>query len=189
MLSDAQRRGDFGATTIRDPLTGLPFPNNVIPAGRIDPAAAQLIEQFVPVANTAGNRWVGSPDTTDDRDQFGARLDFQLSQANSLLGRYIRSQTHAVQPAITRAIGTDASATLQDFMVADTHVFAQNVINQARVSYNRIGANPQATSGLLNARLRHQRPAERALGDRPGQHRGDGPLRRHRRDRRHRRTR
>ena len=151
VLSDAQRRGEFGSTTIRDPLTGLPFPNNAIPAGRIDAAAAQLIEQFVPVANTAGNRWVGSPDTTDDRDQFGGRLDFQMSQANSLLARYIRSQTHAVQPAITRAIGTDASATLQDFMVADTHVFAQNVINQARVSYNRIGANPQATSGLLNA--------------------------------------
>ena len=151
VLSDAQRQGNFGSTVIRDPLTGLPFPNNTIPANRIDPSAAKLIEQFVPVANTAGNRWVGSPDTTDDRDQFGLRLDYQLSQANSVLGRYIRSRTHAVQPAITRAIGTDATATLQDVMVADSHVFASNAINQMRVSYNRIGANPQATSGLANA--------------------------------------
>ena len=45
VLSDAQRRGDFGTTTIRDPRTGQPFPNNVIPADRIDPAAAQLIER------------------------------------------------------------------------------------------------------------------------------------------------
>ena len=150
VLSDAQRRGDFGSTTIRDPLTGLPFPNNVIPANRIDPAAAQLIERFVPPANTAPNRWVGSPDTTDDRDQYGVRVDYQLSQANNLLARYNRSETHAVQPAITRTIGTDAQATLQDYMASDTHVFSNNLINQIRVSYNRIGANPQATSGLTN---------------------------------------
>ncbi len=151
VLSDAQRRGDFGATTIRDPRTGQPFPNNVIPADRIDPAAAQLIEQFVPVANTAPNRWVGSPDTTDDRDQYGFRVDYQLSQANNLLARYNRSETHSVHPAITRTIGTDAQATLQDYMASDTHVFGNNLINQFRVSYNRIGANPQATSGLTNS--------------------------------------
>jgi hypothetical protein len=151
VLSDAQRGGDFGSTTIRDPLTGQPFPGNVIPASRIDPAARQLIDQFVPVANTAGNRWVGSPDTTDDRNQYGIRADFQVTQNNSLLARYNRSQTHAVQPAITRAIGTDARATLQDYMASDSHVFSNSLINQVRVSYNRIGATPQATSGLTNA--------------------------------------
>ena len=52
VLSDAQRQGDFGSTVIRDPLTGLPFPNNQIPANRIDPAAAQLINDFVPRANS-----------------------------------------------------------------------------------------------------------------------------------------
>lgn len=151
VLSDAQRQGNFGSTVILDPLTGLPFPNNTIPANRIDPAARQLVDEFVPTANTAGNRWVGSPDTSDDRNQFGIRGDYQLSQGNSLLGRYIRSQTHSVAPAITRPIGTDARATLQDFMLADQHVFSSNAINQARFSYNRIGATPQATSGLTNS--------------------------------------
>jgi Carboxypeptidase regulatory-like domain/TonB dependent receptor/TonB-dependent Receptor Plug Domain len=151
VLSDAQRQGNFGSTTIRDPLTGQPFPNNTIPSNRIDPAARQLLDRFVPTATTGGNRWVGSPDTTDDRDQFGIRMDYQLAQDHSLLGRYIRSETHAVQPAITRPIGTDARATLQDFMLADTHVFRSNTINQARFSYNRIAATPQATSGLTNA--------------------------------------
>jgi len=151
VLSDAQRQGNFGATTIRDPLTGLPFPNNTIPANRLDPAATALIRDFVPTANTAGNRWIASPDTTDDRDQFGIRSDYQLSANNSMLGRYIRSQTHSVQPALTRPIGTDAKATLQDFMLADTHVFSSSAINQARFAYNRIAATPQATSGLTNA--------------------------------------
>jgi outer membrane receptor protein involved in Fe transport len=169
VLSEVQRQGNFGSTTIRDPLTGLPFPNNTIPAERIDPAARRLIDTFVPVANTGGNRWVGSPDTTDDRNQFGIRSDFQLSQNNSLLGRYIRSQTHSVAPAITRPIGTDAQATLQDFMLADQHVFSSSTINQARFSYNRIGAVPQATSGLTNSEfginLPHNVPSAQGLAN------------------------
>jgi hypothetical protein len=169
VLSDAQRQGSFGTTVIRDPLTGLPFPSNTIPADRIDPAARRLIDAFVPAANTSGNRWVGSPDTTDDRNQFGVRSDLQLSQSNSVLGRYIRSQTHSVAPAITRPIGTDARATLQDVMLADQHVFSSRAINQARFSYNRIGAVPQATSGLANGdfaiNLPHNVPSAQGLAN------------------------
>jgi outer membrane receptor protein involved in Fe transport len=169
VLSDAQRQGNFGTTTIRDPLTGLPFPNNTIPADRIDPAARRLIDTFVPVANTLGNRWVGSPDTTDDRNQFGIRSDFQLSQSNAILGRYIRSETQTVAPAITRPIGSDAEATLQDFMLADSHVFSSNAINQVRFSYNRIAAVPQATSGLTNSEfgisLPHNVPSAQGLAN------------------------
>ena len=49
------------ATAIRDPLTGLPFPGNVIPADRIDPSALQLLDEFVPRANSGGNRYIASP--------------------------------------------------------------------------------------------------------------------------------
>jgi Carboxypeptidase regulatory-like domain/TonB-dependent Receptor Plug Domain len=151
VLSDAQREGNFGSTTIRDPLTGLPFPNNVIPPQRVDPASRELVDTFVPRANTGSNRYIVSPDVVDDRDQFGMRIDYQLSANNRLLGRYIRSRTERDEPPTTRPIGTLARATLQDFMVSDTHVFNANMINAVRVSYNRIGATPQATSGLSNA--------------------------------------
>lgn len=151
VLTDAQRRGDFGRTTIRDPLTGQPFPDNVIPPDRIDPAAAQLVDRFVPRANSGANRYIVSPDVVDDRSQFGARLDFQLGRDHSLLGRYIRSTTDRNEPPTTRPVGTIAKASLQDIMVSDQHVFGANLINQARVSYNRINATPQATSGLTNS--------------------------------------
>jgi hypothetical protein len=151
VLSDAQRSGNFGTTTIRDPQTGQPFANNQIPAGRIDPAAAKLINDFVPRANTGANRYIVSPDTTDNRDQFGVRFDYNIFEDNNLLARYIRSETERNDPPTTRPIGTLATATLQDVMVGDTHVFSPTAINQLRVSYNRIGAQPQATSGLLNS--------------------------------------
>lgn len=55
--SAAMRAGDFSATTsvIRDPQTGLPFPGNVIPANRIDPAARALLA-YIPLPNQDGVR-------------------------------------------------------------------------------------------------------------------------------------
>ena len=151
VLSDAQRQGDFGSTAIRDPLTGQPFPGNQIPAARLDPAAVQLLNDFVPRANSGVNRYIVSPDVTDNRDQFGVRLDYHPTRNNTFLGRYIRSTTERIEPPTTRPIGTTSLATLQDVMVANTHIFSNAAINVARVSYNRIGANPAVTSGLQNS--------------------------------------
>jgi hypothetical protein len=169
VLSDAQREGNFGATTITDPLTGVPFPNNQIPAARLDPAARQLLTDFVPRSNAPGNRYIVSPDVTDNRDQFGLRVDYQLNAANALLGRYIRSDTERIEPPTTRPIGTTSIATLQDVMVSDTHIFSNAAINVARVSYNRIAANPALTSGLLNSaygiNLPHNVPSAQGLAN------------------------
>ncbi len=156
VLSDAQRRGDFsGAAAIRDPLTGQPFAGNVIPTNRLDPGALKLLSDFVPTANSAGNRYIVSPTTTDDRDSFGLRGDYQLSQNNSLFVRYMRAVTDKVQPppngTTFNPIAQEAKATLQDFMTSDTHLFGSNAINVARFSSNRIYANPAVTSGLSNS--------------------------------------
>src|SRR5689334_2030658 len=86
VLSDAQRRGDFsGGAAIRDPLTGLPFPGNIIPANRLDPSAQKLLNDFIPAANSAGARYVASPTAIDDRDNIGLRSDYQLTHNNSLI--------------------------------------------------------------------------------------------------------
>ena len=150
VLSEAQRRGDFSAvaTPIRDPLTGLPFPGNVIPADRISPQATQLLNDFVPLPNSPGNRYIVSPTVNDDRDQFGMRFDYQLGANQSLLGRYMRSDTDRITPRVIAPVDQRALATLQDFMVSHNFVISSNVINQARFSINRITANPAVTCGL-----------------------------------------
>src|ERR1051325_1519259 len=55
--TQAQRDGDFStlATQIRDPLTGTPFPGNVVPASRIDPNGQKLLSVF-PLPNTTDPR-------------------------------------------------------------------------------------------------------------------------------------
>ena len=49
----AMRIGDFRGTAIvpRDPATGLPFADQVIPTGRIDPAARAIMDFFYPLPN------------------------------------------------------------------------------------------------------------------------------------------
>jgi carboxypeptidase family protein/TonB-dependent receptor-like protein len=151
VLTDAQRLGDFsGSAAIRDPLTGLPFPGNVIPTDRISPVARKLLDQFVPKANSGTNRYVVSPETKDNRDGIGMRFDYQVSRTHALLGRYLQTRTDAKTPAITAAIGNTAKATLSDYMGSDTFIFTSHAINVARFSYNRIDAHPAVTSGLKN---------------------------------------
>jgi hypothetical protein len=62
MPTEAQRRGDFSQTrdvngnliAIRDPLTGVAFPGNIIPANRISTNGRALLNRF-PLPNTTGN--------------------------------------------------------------------------------------------------------------------------------------
>ena len=88
--SMALRAGNFaGRNTIYDPLTGLPFPGNVIPQNRIDPAARNLVNLWPePTSPSATNNFVYAPVKTQDDDSFDIRLDHRINAANSLFARY-----------------------------------------------------------------------------------------------------
>lgn len=153
VLSAAQRAGDFSsvAAAVRDPLTGVQFPGNVIPANRINPIAARILEQYIPLPNSTANRVIRSPDVEDTRQMFGTRLDFRLNDRHQLLGRYLFGHTRNFNPlggSNFSPAGNTAIATLQDVMGSDTWLLRPNMINVTRVSYNRIGAKPTVTSGL-----------------------------------------
>ncbi len=151
VMSAAERMGDFsGSGTIIDPLTGAPFPGNVIPSDRLDPIAVRLINDFMPLPN-AGGRYIVSPDVTDDRDQFGLRLDYRLSDSQNLLVRALRSSSDRFEPPTVRPIGNTAASTLDDYMVSHTAAIGSNAFNQVRVMSSAIDAEPVVTSGITNS--------------------------------------
>ncbi len=150
VLTDAQRAGNFGSTVIRDPQTGLPFQNNTIPSERISPVALKLMNEFIPRANSGTNRYLSSPETVDDRDNIGGRIDYQISNKQSVLGRYLLTTTDASTEPTTAPIGSTSKATLSDYFGSHTFIVSPHAINVARVSYNRIDAKPAVTSGLRN---------------------------------------
>jgi hypothetical protein len=75
---------------IFDPATGAPFANNQIPAGRIDPSARKIMDQF-PLPNILGtttNNFVRTPSIQDDTNRYSGRIDWQPDSKNAVFGRY-----------------------------------------------------------------------------------------------------
>lgn len=91
----AWRTGDMSSVTtpIKDPLTGLAFPGNKIPTSRINPVSAATLSLFYPQPNTgaatatANNLSQLFPAPTDS-NQFDVRIDQNLSDRQSIFGRY-----------------------------------------------------------------------------------------------------
>ncbi len=137
----AMRRGDFSAfsASVTDPMTGLPFPGNLIPASRLDPVAARVQERFYPLPN------FGDPNrlTTNNyrymigrrnlQNRWEARIDQKITQKNMMYARY--SWRGAVQepaeplPSIGVRNGYRRGST---FILSDAHTFGTSVINEFR---------------------------------------------------------
>ncbi len=174
------RNGDFGEINrvIYDPLTRQPFPNNVIPRDRWDPASANIITQLYPEPNTAGavsatgqpiNNYLINPTLTREDDQFDVKIDHVLTDSNRFFGRYSFQNTVRNLPA-TLPRG-DAGATFgagtgdidaQSFAFNDTHTFGRSWLNEVRFGWNSIkffmtpidyGTNPAAAVGIPGINL------------------------------------
>jgi hypothetical protein len=101
--SALMRKGDFSellnptnvwfgrVVTIRDPLTGNPFPNNVIPASQLSPNGLALLNAYPlpsPGFQRGNSNWIGvSPNPRDTRKDL-LRVDYVLSPGNQITGRY-----------------------------------------------------------------------------------------------------
>ena len=143
-----QRTGDFsnlrGANgqviIIRDPNTGLPFPNNQIPSGRISPIARSLLD-FLPVPdNPSGLVRLAIPNSSDD-DQFLTRVDHNFSNSNRLTGRLLydrlKSGTNVVSNNILNAV-TRANFRTTNISISDTHTFSPTLIGVFSATLNRL---------------------------------------------------
>ena len=89
------RNGDFSANTfvVRDPLTGVQFPGNRIPADRINPAARRIVDFFYPMPNQANLAAGGYGAFRQilplkrERNRADARIDHELSNRDSIFAR------------------------------------------------------------------------------------------------------
>jgi hypothetical protein len=91
----AWRTGNMASVTtaIKDPLTGLQFPGNVIPTSRINPVSAATLSLFYPQPNTGAatatsNNLSQLFSAPTDSNQFDVRIDQNLSDRQSIFGRY-----------------------------------------------------------------------------------------------------
>jgi hypothetical protein len=135
-----QRAGNFGSTLVRDPLTGLPFPNNQIPVSRFDPSSVALLK-FMPVPGADGRllipRRIGQQD-----NQVVTKVDRTLGQKDQLYARYFfdnfhNDPTYTEGNLLSYSNPTLAAGTrMQNIVGGWTRTLSSTLLNEARVGYN-----------------------------------------------------
>ncbi len=111
------RAGDFSATgvTIYDPASSpdpskrTPFPNNIIPADRIDPAALWFIQNMpLPTGSGYSNNYTAAGVATYNRTNMDFKLTYAASQRLSMFARYSNSPHNILDPPALGEVGGDA---------------------------------------------------------------------------------
>ncbi len=150
------RQGNFSeiSRVVYDPLTGQPFPGNVVPQERWDPAARNILTQLYPEPNTTGRRgtngqpldnYLINPTLEREDDQFDVKVDHNLSASNRFFTRYSYQKTHRFLPATlphgdagaTFGAG-DGNITAQGLAFNDTHTFGGSWLNEFRFGWTSI---------------------------------------------------
>jgi hypothetical protein len=154
--SELMRQGNFSEINrpIYDPITHLPFPGNIIPSNRFDPASVNVLRDLIPAPNTTGtknalgqtiNNYLINPNQERQDNQFDIKLDHALSSSNRFFVRYSFEKTHRLQPAtlphgdagFTFGVG-DGNIKAQSVAFNDTHTFNARWLNEVRVGYSYI---------------------------------------------------
>ncbi|HEY3835209.1 MAG TPA: TonB-dependent receptor [Bryobacteraceae bacterium] len=130
----AMRSGNFvGQKTITDPLTGSPFPGNVIPANRISPQATFFLN-YMP-SQTQGVFNAPQSLTVMKGD---IKVDAQVSEKDHLMWRYSIQDNLEEDPNQYPALGIqNLHSRAQNATFTWTRVFSPKWLNELRYGYYR----------------------------------------------------
>jgi len=153
----AQRQGNFsGLPTIQDPLTGTPFPNNVIPPGRIN-STATYFEPYLPLPNS-GTQFIIQPTETSRRDQGTFRYDWYINDNNRVFARFTVFPYNFYTPDATPSEGGEIRSGHADNEVVNwNRTLTPGTLNTLTLGYSQLriarmptflGTNHTVNSGL-----------------------------------------
>ncbi|MGC8761954.1 MAG: TonB-dependent receptor domain-containing protein [Bryobacteraceae bacterium] len=144
VLSALERQGDFRQSPVRprDPATGQPFPEGVIPASRLSPISQNILK-MIPLPNAGRNQLISVEDGILDADQVLVRGDHQLSERQRLQLRYFRQRSDIRKPFtfpppvnIPGLPYTDF-ATVHNALAGYTATVTNAMVFESRLSYAR----------------------------------------------------
>jgi hypothetical protein len=142
---------DFSAytQTIKNPVTGLPYANNFIPAGDVNATGANVLSLYHQYASpniagaTTANNFLFNPERTVTEDAFDVKIDHRFTDADNAFVRYSQARDNIGQPGILPVplVGTVICGPAQDpahqAVISETHIFSPTTINSARFGWSR----------------------------------------------------
>ena len=157
LLGIRNSAGNPAPVTIVDPLTGTPFPGNIIPASRITSTGKSLTSYWEAPQTVLDNplvgfnyRGVGSRKIDDT--QYFTKIDHNISDRDKVMFRYATNLpkyliTPAASPQFTyRVLGRNNNIATQW-----VHIFTPSVINEFRYGYSTSrddSFNPRANTNF-----------------------------------------
>ena len=142
----------------------------VVNAACVDPVGAKIFALY-PLPNTnlaqngqlgafSGNNYIASPTESRNSDQFGTRVDYKISDKDSIYGHYVVFDLRQNIPGIFSLVNPIADGTLgstqginddrgTNVTMAWVHSFSPFLINDAHYTFNRAASHSkQATLGV-----------------------------------------
>jgi trimeric autotransporter adhesin len=135
--------------TVKDPLTGLNFPNNQIPASRLNPVGVKLAS-YLPPADTQvdnGNTNFGMTDLLPNKaNQFTTKIDHHFNNAVALSGFFLRQETHEASTnfnPVNDFVGASyqLDRVIKTFVVNNTYILNSSTVMTLRGGYNKFDDN------------------------------------------------
>ncbi|HWR16822.1 MAG TPA: TonB-dependent receptor [Terriglobales bacterium] len=142
----AMRTGDFSELlnlpspiTISDPVTGVPFPGNIIPSNRILSFWPAFLSKYIPLPNRPGldQNYVIAQTHHNDINQGMARVDHRLSGKLSLDGHYVYNQVTDLPVSLNPTFGSSQNSRAHNVMLHAAYVHSPNTIIDFRAGYLR----------------------------------------------------
>jgi hypothetical protein len=140
----AERSGDFSQAialtpiTIYDPLSGAPFPNNLIPANRINPAALALMSYY-PLPNAPGftRNYSTAIRSLNNSDNINTRvMNISVTRKDRLSGGFGYMGGNTTTPNLFGFIDTGTSRSL-NANASWTHTLNTHLISSLRYTFSR----------------------------------------------------
>ncbi len=153
----ALRSGNIGRAIV-DPFTTsrVPFPNNVIPANRIQATSAKVLSEFFPLPNNPGatglaNNYINNEGRSSDGNQGSGRLDWVQSPSSNFFFRFSQTVEPQYLPSIINGQGNVASIYAQQGVFGHTKVIGTNKVNEFKFGVNYFkSSNSQTRAGVRN---------------------------------------
>ena len=135
----AMRQGNYSAwpTTIYDPTTKTPFPQNIIPANELNATSQAMLKYYaVPTLPGFTSNYTQFNSNPFNRDSFIIRMDFIESAKSQWSGRYSWGSEVQKNGGLT-ITGSKVTSGYEQYLGSNTRILSPNIVNEARFGYTR----------------------------------------------------
>jgi hypothetical protein len=139
-----ERQGNFSQSNVviynaaSSPRT--PFAGNIIPQSMLNPTALIAINAApMPDLPGSANQYTNFNEVLhQDSNNYSIRADYVVSPAVTLFGRYSAARESDITPGATAGYSSIGYALPQNAVFGATAVLSPNIVNEARLGFNRM---------------------------------------------------